>query len=173
MKTMIWKNDAAEKYSLFEKEHYFDSLGILEENEKWLFCDDSIEDEFAEACSMLDFETGGEIIAFADFQRWDGKHCGVKQIGLSICDCLESVRRLADGDSVEVFVEGDELKAHLFGHDNPVNPTVLVFRSVKKKGPDPETIMDGYLYGGSNRWNYVNSCTAPIGKKISAALNWN
>ena len=71
------------------------------------------------------------MIAVADLVLWDGARPAFREnVGTKLSDALKVA---ASDETWQIYLNDDgELVAEQLGHDNPVNPTVMRFRAVKK-----------------------------------------
>lgn len=107
----------------------------------------------------------GLIIAIADLGLWNGRRTGYK---VSNAYKLNAIFDMLNGDDVEVYVEGNDLKAEVKHHDG-VN--YITFREVKE-GKDI-TKLCNMLYDGENvTQRQISYYTRPLGKKVKEIYGW-
>lgn len=81
----------------------------------------------------------GEIVAFGEVGRWDGRHNGYKMLGHN----LRSIFNWDGYDSVRIYAEGNELKGILKHHDGT---HYMTFRKIKTR-VNYRKLIDGMLDG--------------------------
>ena len=171
-KKVIFTNDPCECEKMFLeaiKEEYPDESEdfcrdmVYEETERW----------FDDECANLDIDTGNRIYCFARLQFWNGTASAYKEVdGTSVADCL----RTSLGGSAEYFefyTEGDELKAEGYGHDNPVSPSVFLFRMFPSKNEKYiQKVLDAVYINHPDAEKLIRKYTLPVGKMVNEVYGW-
>lgn len=186
MKRTIWHNDASQHYSWLEenKDEVRENLG-LEEGEEltnemlWEEAYRVIDADYEAECDNLaNCDAGGTIVALGTVQRWNGARSGFAELtGRSVADIVRFVARVAsNGDShATLFVDdAGDIVMEMLGHDNPTNPTRMVFRALRRSVSEAgkQALLDAFYVGAGNRWTLAETRTKRLGHLPAAVYGW-
>ena len=140
-KNLVWDNDVCSMFDYIKKNptEFVDENEIADD-EAWSIAYDEIERRLDDEEANLDIDKDSNIFVIGALQRWDGGRavyhdCNTNNIGQAI---KNAVSFFSGDNRFEVFVEGNKLLLSQTGHDNPVNPSILEFRVLKKAFRDIE-----------------------------------
>lgn len=127
---------------------------------------EEIDDWYDEICNALDVDTE-KIVCFAELQRWNGRFSGYNEdIGDNVADCFKALN--FDG-TISFTLEDGNLVARKTGHDNPVNPSVFIFREVI----DEDSCYDAFnawYKDSDDKYEIMETATRPLGHYIEEAF---
>lgn len=83
--------------------------------------------------NLMDVKMPGEIFLVGVLERWNGSHSAYKSLKTnSVGNALrEAVMSFGGDNSFEIAIEDGKVLIRQWGHDNPTNPSIFEFRSVK------------------------------------------
>lgn len=179
-KHTIWNGDAVQHYGWL-KEHpddIRDALGLDDDAEVtndmlWdeAYC--NIEADYDAECANLNIDTGMEIIAIGDLQRWNGRFSAYKELRATNIAAIVRFagEQAAHGNTVHLYVEDGEIKLSMTGHDNPTSPTVMVFRGVKSETAK-ERVTNAFYHNAENRWHVARYNSVKLGRFPAKVYGW-
>ncbi len=137
MKRLVWDNDVCDMYDAIKKEptEFFPEMDEedITEDMMWDEAYEEIERWLGDEQMNLDVDKENHIFLMGTLVRWDGARAAYKDLGT--CNIGKALRKAIsafDGDnSFEIYVEGNKLLIAQRGHDNPTNPSIMEFRTLK------------------------------------------
>lgn len=174
MKHVIWHNDACAHFNYIREE-----CPDMTDDEVWQTCYDEIDACFdAECDNLADCKTDGAIVALGTLQRWNGARSAFAELtGETVADIVRFVAdAAARGNShATLFVDDvGDIVLEMLGHDNPTNPTRMVFRALRRNVSEAgkQALLDAFYHGDGNRWTLAETRTKRLGHLPAAVYGW-
>ena len=147
------------------KEFLSDNDLVEDDYDYFRFVEDELEARYSDEKDNLSMPCG-QIIAIADLGTWRGRISGYKLSNKHNLNAIFAM--LGDGDDVEIYVEGNDVKATVRHHDG-VN--YITFREVRD-GINIKKLTNKIYYQEPISRQMISAYTKCLGDKVKQVYGW-
>ena len=149
MKRLVWSNE------LWDKEEAMKEWGLDEEDYEFLNSDYSYDDAFCE----MNISVPEKIVVIADLGLWDGRRCGVKELGNNVAQCLQT-----ECDYATWYIDSSDLRCDAVHHDGTNHYLYRVWKENISEATKRNFIMK--VIDGKAKRADISRCTVSVKRYI-------
>lgn len=147
------------------KEFLSDNDLVEDDYDYFRFVENELEARYSDEENNLSIPCG-QIIAIADLGTWRGRISGYKLSNKHNLNVIFAM--LGDGDDVEIYVEGNDVKATVTHHDG-IN--YITFREVRD-GRNIKKLTNKIYYQEPISRQMISAYTKCLGDKVKQVYGW-
>lgn len=156
--------DENEMRSAYKEYLYYNDIAE-EDYDYFSFVESELEARYSDEKDNLSMPCG-QIIAIADLGTWKGRISAYKLSNKHNLNAIFAM--LGDGDDVEIYVEGNDVKATVIHHDG-VN--YITFREVRD-GRNIKKLTNKIYYQEPISRQMISAYTKCLGDKVKQVYGW-